>query len=232
MKKTWSISVLFLFAAGTGGVQANIIDDTYGVGAGSFELGSFVNGGGIPYAQGPDYMGLAPGDTTITGWTVGGPGDGIDWLSTPSFAAESGTYSVELTHLTASSIATVIPTLAGNVYSLSFGAATSNLPPVYPYYSATGVVSAGSLVDQPFSATLSSPPSTQTYTPYSFLFTATGPTTTIRFTSTGPDNSHYGPVIDSVSIVAVPEPTTSVLLGIGLAWLAGARLRSKHNDRN
>ncbi|MGA1839025.1 MAG: hypothetical protein ACMUIU_00220 [bacterium] len=52
----------------------NIIDATYGIGAGSFELGVFVNGGGITFARGPGYMGVAPGDsTTITGWTVGGP---------------------------------------------------------------------------------------------------------------------------------------------------------------
>ena len=50
----------------------NIINSTYGTGAGSFELGSFVAvGTGFN-----SYMAIAPGDsTTITGWTVGGPGD-------------------------------------------------------------------------------------------------------------------------------------------------------------
>ena len=48
MKTTWFIPICSLFAACIGSAQANIIDDTYGVGAGSFELGNFVNGGGIP----------------------------------------------------------------------------------------------------------------------------------------------------------------------------------------
>lgn len=173
----------------------NIIDATYGMGAGSFELGAFVNGGGLPPTA-SGYMGVASGDsTTITGWTVGGPGDGVDWLTAYNFAADSGYHAVDLKHLYNSSMATVIPTVAGKVYELSFSAAAvwqdSN----------TGVVSAGSLVDQPFAAVLSSHWSTQTYTPFRFLFTATESTTTIEFTATGPEHDrHYGPVIDSVSV--------------------------------
>ncbi|MEQ1601032.1 MAG: DUF642 domain-containing protein [Methylophilaceae bacterium] len=221
------LTTSMLMMVSVGIAQANIIDDTYGAGAGGFELGNFVSGGGLTDAWGQDYMGLAPGDTTITGWTVGGPGNGVDWLSTPNFAADSGIHSVDLTHLSASSIFTVIPTIAGNLYSLSFSAATSNAPPIYPNYTGTGVVSAGSLVNQAFVATLSVPTSAQTYTPYSFLFTATEATTTIKFTSTGLSNSYYGPVIDSVSVSAVPEPTTILLFSAGLAWLADARRRSK-----
>jgi hypothetical protein len=93
----------------------NIIDATYGVGAGSFELGNFVNGGGNPNAPGPDYMGLLPSNTAITGWTVAGPGDGIDWL-TGSYAVDTGTYAVDLSHLSASSIYTLFTTVVGNQY--------------------------------------------------------------------------------------------------------------------
>ena len=176
----------------------NIIDATHGFGAGSFELGTFVNGGGITYGRGPDYMGVAPGDgTTIMGWTVGGPGDGVDWLTLPTFGADTGIHAVDLQHISSSSIATVVPTVAGNVYELSFNAAT-----VFGW-SNTGAVSAGSLVDQPFSAEFSSATSTQIYKPFTFTFTATGPTTTIKFTATDePPSTAYGPVIDSVRVVA------------------------------
>ena len=76
--KKWSLFlgvVLLLFLALP--AYANIIDSTYGAGAGSFELGTFVN-------NRFDFMPLAPGATTITGWTVGGPGDGRGLANDPN----------------------------------------------------------------------------------------------------------------------------------------------------
>jgi len=203
--------------------NANIIDDTYGAGAGSFELGSFVNGGGNPNSAGNGYMGLLPGDnTTILGWTVGGPGDGVDWLVSPVFKADTGIHSLDLQHLTDSSIATVIPTIAGNVYQLSFAAAAAMVS-FTQLFNNVGTVSAGSLVNQEFTPPFSAALNTQAFVPFSFDFTATGSTTEIRFTSTGP-NSAYGPAIDSVSVVgvvsSVPEPPAGALLVLGLGVLA------------
>jgi len=176
----------------------NIIDATYGMGAGSFELGNFINGGGIPYGNGTGYMGVAPGDsTTITGWTVDGPGDGIDWLTAPYASADSSFLSVDLQHATPSSIFTKISTVVGKSYLLSFSAAAVS------GYTNTGVVSAGTLSNQPFTATFSSSWVNQAFTPFTFLFTATEPATTIRFSATGP-TTYYGPVIDSVSVIEQP----------------------------
>lgn len=206
-----SLSAVCILASPT--VDANIIDTTYGVGAGSFELGTFVNHA-CSFCE--DFMRLAPGATTITGWTVGGPGDGVDWLTTPSFAADTGIHGVDLQDFTSSSIATVIPTVAGDVYELSFSTAA-----VFGLGN-TGVVSAGSLVNQPFSAVSTS--GGQTFTLFSFLFTAMGPTTTIQFIGTVTPNTTFGPVIDSVSvdsIAAVPEPDTILLFGIGLVGVLG-----------
>jgi hypothetical protein len=176
--------------------QTNLIDFTYGTGAGSFELGGFVAiGTGFN-----SYMAISPGDrTTITGWTVTGPGDGVDWVSTPGYGADTGIHSVDLQHVSNSSISTVIPTVIGNVYRLSFSAAAN-----FAYSSKTGVVSAGSLVNQEFSVPLSGDLATQTFTPFTFLFTATASTTDIRFTATG-QKSAYGPVIDSVSVVSASD---------------------------
>ena len=143
MKKKFlaGLAISMLMAACIGSAEANFIDDSYGAGAGSFELGNFVNGGGNPNAAGPDYMGLLPGDTTITGWTVGGPGDGVDWLTTPTYGADTGIHAVDLQHLSASSISTVISTIAGNAYELSFSAAAVTAP--LATTSAEGMVSAG-----------------------------------------------------------------------------------------
>ena len=204
--------------------NANIIDSTYGAGAGSFELGNFVNGGGTP-PQGFDYMGVAPGDsTTMTGWTVGGPGDGVDWVTGPTFGVDTGNYALDLQHITASSIATVIPTVANALYELSFGAAAVS------GYTNTGVVSAGSLVNQVFTAPFSGAFASQVFSPFAFQFTATGPTTTIRFTATGPSTT-YGPVIDSVSVdpvSSVPEPSSIALLLLGGGVLCARVRTSRH----
>jgi hypothetical protein len=91
----------------------NIIDATYGDGSGSFELGTFLN-------NGLGYQVLPSGSTTMIGWTVGGPGNGIDWLVSPTFAASDGIHSVDLRSQTNSSVSTVIPTVAGSLYSVSF----------------------------------------------------------------------------------------------------------------
>jgi hypothetical protein len=204
--------------------NANIIDSTYGAGAGSFELGNFVDNGG-------GFMSLVPGDTTITGWTVGS-GDGVDWLLAPTFRADTGIHALDLQRAANGSITTIIPTVAGNVYGLSFEAAA-----VLSYGNATGVVSAGSLVNQSFTAAFSSDTSTQTYTPFTFLFTATGSTSMLQFTGTGPNSGalSYGPVIDSVSVdlvsvppsPSVPEPSSIALLLLGGGVLCIRRLTGR-----
>lgn len=188
-------------------VYANLIDTIYGVGAGSFELGEFVNYT-CGYCNG--FMPLPPGAKTIIGWTVGGPGDGVDWLVAPPFPADTGIHGVDLQHFTNSSIATVIPTVVGAKYELSFSTIG------YPGTGNTGSVSAGSLVNQPFAAEFSV--DGQTFTPLSFQFTATGPNTTVQFNGTGIQSpvTSFGPVVDSVSVSAVPEPATVWSLASGL----------------
>jgi len=196
--------------------NANIIDTTYGAGAGSFELGTHSGGA---------FDSLAPGSTTITGWTVGGPGDGIDWLSEPSFNASAGVRSIDLQTLTASSISTIISTVIGQTYQLTFdSAAVSPLQQV-------GTVTVGSLVDQVFTPAYSPPLtfSTQSYEAFVFEFDALATSTTLTFTASGTccAGATYGPVIDNVSVVEaateVAAPNALVILGLGLAGLGFAR---------
>lgn len=221
-KRLVAISIIMALLSITCPANANLIDLAHGEGAGSFELGAFVNGGGIPGGAGIGYMGVAPGDgTTITGWTVGGPGDGVDWCVEPWVNADTGIYSVDLQHAYNSSISTNIPTIADNDYYLSFSAAAGkNIPPYIP--STEGVVSAGSLVNEMFTAVISDSPATQSFIPFTYHFTATGPRTTIEFRGTGPTGppSYYGPVIDSISVTPVPLPASLLLLCSGLFGVA------------
>lgn len=195
--------------------NANIIDTTYGAGAGSFELGVHSGGG---------FDSLAPGSTTITGWTVGGPGDGIDWLNEPSFNASDGVRSIDLQTGTASSISTIISTVIGQTYQLTFDSAA-----VDPLQQ-SGTVSAGSLISQAFVPAYSASGtfSTQVYEAFVFEFDAIGTSTTLTFAAdaTCCAGATYGPVIDNVSIVeatAVPGPNALLIFGLGLAGLGFAR---------
>ena len=183
--------------------DANLIDDTHGAGAGSFELGTFVNGGGVLPFPGADYMGVATGDaTTITGWTVGGP-QGIDWLIEPRFNADTGVHAIDLQHTTASSIETEIPTDVGSLYLLTFAAAA------IPGHDNVGYVTAGTLEDEQFVAPFSETQdlATQTFTVVSHVFMATESSTTVTFRGTDMAGSsyQYGPVIDSVSVVLADD---------------------------
>lgn len=174
----------------------NIIDATYGEGTGSFENGTYAG-----YFSG--FMPVPPGSGAIIGWTVGGPGDGVDWLGWHS-NADSGSFSVDLRHITASSISTTVPTVVGHTYEVSFRTAT------VVGRDSTGVVSIGEF-SMPFSAPFSNGFGNQQYVTITFSFKAVSNTSTLRFEATGsvsPETSTYGPVIDTVSITSVTEPSS------------------------
>jgi hypothetical protein len=194
----------------------NIIDITHGVGAGSFELGAYSQNSGNSF----NYMRLATTSTTITGWTVGGV-DGVDWMTSPSNAAQSGSFSVDLAgpsfvnRQSLGSISTVIPTLVGLQYMISFYAYGGDEDHI-------GNVMAGSL-NQNFTATVNSNATIPDYDYFEYSFTALDTSTTITFTSV--DSWGYGPAIDNV--VVVPEPSTG-LLGLAGCLLLMKRSRPKN----
>jgi hypothetical protein len=203
----------------------NLIDASWGTGAGSFELVASGQSFVVTYPPGGS-MWLAPGSAmTIQGWTVGGPGDGVDWLTTqdtPVFNMDNGIHAVDLQRTSNSSISTSILTTPNHVYELSFAAAAIDI-----INANTGTVSAGawstSFTVLPRSISFTA----QTWVPFEYYFTAgPGSTTTIQFTGTA-QQCCYGPVIDSVSVVAVPEPSTTMLLGMGLIVVIGTGLRRR-----
>lgn len=218
---TVAIALTSMFGSMTANA-ANLIDSTYGIGAGSFELGNFVN-------NGLGFMAVVPGNnTTITGWRVGGSGLGVDWLIENRFKADTGIHAIDLLKNTArSSISTIIPTRIGDTYQLSFATSTSS-EFHNGSFTTQGFVSAGSLINQEFIVTTVSPTSSnQVYNFHNFEFIANDASTTITFIA-GDPISAYGPVIDSVSVErveSVSEPLT--ILGAGTAIGLGASFKRK-----
>jgi hypothetical protein len=200
----------------------NLIDQTYGAGAGSFELGVFEpRGSGLN-----NFQSLLAGSTTLTGWQVGSVG--VDWLGAPDYAAADGLHAVDLGYfdVAGGSISVTLPTQVGATYALDFKAAAV---PGFPSYTNTGTVSAGSLVGAGFTVPFSAANAfgTQVYHPQSFSFVATSTSTVVSIAAAVAGTS-YGPVIDDVSVTllaAVPEPGTWALWALGGAVLLARRFK-------
>lgn len=197
----------------------NIIDQTYGVGAGSFELGPYSQNSG----NSGNYMRLAANSTTMIGWTVGGP-DGVDWERGPSNPGYDGIYGVDLAGISHSgasssgSVTTTIPTAIGVDYTISFLSYILGPDPV------TGILTAGTL-NAEFSSVGINDPSNPTYTSFQYSFTALSTSTAITFATF--NSGGFGPVIDNV-IVAIPEPSSGL---IGLSAILGFSLRRRRPQK-
>lgn len=181
----------------------NLIDATYGAGAGSFELGV--------YAGDPEtgFMRLPSEATTIVGWVLGNAGGGVDWLSQPQCKAASGNLSVDLVGvMPGSGLSTTIPTISGAVYRISFQT-------YGPNEGTSGRVTAGSL-NEVFDAPGTSGSANATYKKYEFTFTANASSTTVTFV---PNFTYgFGPVIDDVSVEATAPSLAIRLSQVELSW--------------
>lgn len=192
-----------VFASPASALAANLITN------GSFEFGSDPG----------SFSSLQAGDAAITGWTVGGAG--IDYIGT-YWQASDGVRSVDLSGSTikngsyAGSISQTIATVSGQVYRVTFDLAGNPDGAPLTKVVLTSAVNGG--IDQLYADTFTVVPGVNTranmgWLPYSFLFTATGASTTINFQSAV--NSAYGAALDNVAISAVPEPATWAMLILG-----------------
>jgi choice-of-anchor C domain-containing protein len=196
---------------------------------GSFEAGLASIG---------DFTTLNGGDSTsITGWTVTGGQNAIDYIGTYWQPAD-GSRSLDLNGLLPGGIKQTFSVVLGQTYQVSFEMAGNPAggPVVKTLNGIVDVVTDGFTFD-----TTNTSLSNMGWKPMSFTFTATTTSETLDFESTTTANSNnptypfaFGPALDNVSVTAVPEPSTwaMMILGfIGVGFMAYRRKSSSQSFR-
>jgi choice-of-anchor C domain-containing protein len=153
---------------------------------GSFETGTFVDGGA-------GFEQLNAGDTSIAGWTV--DAGSVDWIGT-YWPAQDGSMSIDMSGADAGTISQTLATTIGNTYTVSFylSGNPAGAPSVKTLdVNATGAVAASYAYDVSGNDLTNMNWAQKTYT-----FLATNASTSLSFVSTTP--GAFGPAIDNVVI--------------------------------
>lgn len=186
---------------------------------GSFEAGRFAPGSN-------QTMTLAPGDTSLTGWTI--TNDAIAWIGAGDpwgLDASDGDRFLDLTDYSSGvpfgGLSQSFATSPGTAYLVAFSLGSSTH---WGRPSAVTVSAAGA------SQTFTSPASggNNDWERHTMSFLATGPSTTLSIIGAAGGN-YIG--VDDVSVAAVaagvPEPSTATLLLVGAGLLLARARRAK-----
>ena len=148
--------------------------------------------------------------TELTGWLYVGPGNGIVHQDSlyPSFSpVHSGNQAVQL-EVPLDSLSQVLPTTIGTTYELTFFLSAHDQN--------------GSLTRISFgSAIFDISASNLGFAAHSLLYTAVAATTTLSFQHVG-STAMYS-YLDTVSVSSVPEPSSMIMLTLGLLCLGIVR---------
>jgi len=213
-----TIPAMLIPAIATG---ANIIDATYGIGAGSFEIPGYI---------GPLFLTLDNGSSYMAGWTVNY--SNIDLVPDTIWNPSLGANSVDMNGTPGGpgGIQTIIPTTIGTTYRVTFDIAAFMAPenmanPKTMDVTADGVTSHFSLTTTTYYDVPLTLPINVNWYSRTLEFIASTTSTTISFTSTtASDGSAM--LLDNVSVEAVPEPAAPAMMLGAAAMFALRRRRS------
>jgi hypothetical protein len=195
-----------------------------------------------PLSPAASFASYVVGGATLTGWNVVGPaGEVVSIVNTNfvqngvAFHAESGNQWMDLTGFNNNNtegVSQSVATIIGDVYQLSLWVGNTTGGSIFGTTSTVNVQLNGSA----FHSAINSDVNTTglSWEQYTYLFTASGLSTTLAFLNGDPggDNSNG---LDNIVLTdlgpgttdGIPEPATLGLLGAGLIGLVGMRRKRK-----
>jgi choice-of-anchor C domain-containing protein len=155
-------------------------------------------------------------ETRYANWSY----SNVDWWS--GWTPKDGSISIDVSAGSAGWIQQSFATVQGSKYTVTFWlAGNPQGNPIVKHLD----VSAGNVLNSYTFNKTGKTTSNMGWTEESFIFTAVGSTTTLKFQSQ--DNTAYGPAIDLVSVekAAVPIPSAILLFIPGLAGVLASKRR-------
>jgi choice-of-anchor C domain-containing protein len=190
-----------------------ILNGSFEINASSIPVGSFTTV-------------FVTNSTTIADWSV--TQGSVDWVGT-YWQAEQGIASIDLSGNGEGKISQTITGLTkGHEYEISFWLAGNPDGGPGGKTGTIKVTANGTAYKFDYPVT-DQTHSNMDWVPETLDFTATGKTTLLQFVST--TNSPYGPVIDNVGIMSIPEAPTWGMMLVGFAGIGFAAFSRGRKDR-